>query len=189
MAETAVPYLTSPDQQTWLDKLNVEYDNLRVALNWSVETQQTETAVRLGAALGRYWWLRYRPKEGGNWLRQILALPGPQTVLRARAMSYAGMLARLRRDYQEAETYLSTCIDIQQQSGSELDLGRSLNELGMVYLDQGESSRAQPLFEAWLTLAAIWTLLMAFLSPCSTWAWLCSNKANLIRQRLTIKRV
>ena len=153
LAETAVTYLTSPDQQIWLDKLDVEYDNLRAALNWSVQNNNTETAVRLGAALGRYWWLRYRPIEGGNWLRQILALPGPPTDLRARALSYAGMLARLRRDYQEAETYLTTCIDTQQQSGSELDLGRSLNELGMVYLDQGESSRAQPLFEAWLTLA------------------------------------
>ena len=153
LAETPLTHLTGPDQQTWLDKLDVEYDNLRAALKWSIETQTTETAVRLGAALGRYWWLRYRPIEGGNWLRQILALPGALTDLRARAMSYAGMLARLRRDYEEAETYLTACINTQQQSGSELDLGRSLNELGMVYLDQGESGQAQPLFEAWLALA------------------------------------
>ncbi|MBE2220816.1 MAG: tetratricopeptide repeat protein [Anaerolineae bacterium] len=153
LAETAVAYLTSPDQQTWLDTLDNEYDNLRAALNWSVQNNETETAVRLGAALGRYWWLRYRPIEGGNWLRQILALPGSQTAHRARAMSYAGMLARLRRDYAEAETYLTACIDYQQQTGDKLDLGRSLNELGMLYLDQGEFAQAQPLFEEWLILA------------------------------------
>ena len=153
IAETAVAYLTSPDQQTWLDKLDIEYDNLRAALDWSVQSEDTETAVRLGAALGRYWWLRYRPIEGGNWLRQILALPSLQTECRARAMSYAGMLARLRRDYQEAETYLTTCIEYQKQSDNKLDLGRSLNELGMVYLDQGQFGQAQPLFEEWLILA------------------------------------
>ncbi|MFO7681877.1 MAG: tetratricopeptide repeat protein [Chloroflexota bacterium] len=153
LAETAAAYLVGSEQQPWLDRLEIEYDNLRAALNRTVHTQDVETAVRLGAALGRFWWLRYRTLEGGNWLRQILALPGPQTETRSRAVSYAGMLARLRRDYAEAEAWLTQSIRYQRQTGSKQDLGRSVNELGMLYLDQGQFEQAHPLFVEWLALA------------------------------------
>ncbi len=153
LVETAVDHLIGPEQQLWLDTLETEYDNLQAALSWSVAAQETETAVRLGAALGRYWWLRHPLIEGDNWLRQILALPGPHTAHRARAMCYAGMLARLRRDYSAAETWLTQCLQDQQQMDGTLDLGRTLNELGMLYLEQGAFAQAQPLFETWLALA------------------------------------
>ena len=153
LTETAATHLVDSEPQPWLDRLEVENDNLRAVLSWAVQTGDVETAVHLGAALGRFWWLRYRPIEGGNWLRQILALPGPQTETRGLAMSYAGMLARLRRDYAEAETWLMQSIRYHRQAGSKKNLGRSLNELGMLYLDQGHYDQAHPLFVEWLALA------------------------------------
>ncbi len=153
LAQTAAEALFGPEQQPWLDRLEVEYDNLRAVLSWVVENKDVETAVRLGAALGRFWWLRYRALEGGNWLRLILALSGPQSDTRSRAITYAAMLARLRRDYVEAETWLTQNILYQRQGGGSQDLGRSLNELGMLYLDQGRFDQARPLFAEWLALA------------------------------------
>lgn len=153
LAETAVAYLTTPDQQTWLDKLDMEYDNLRAVLSWVLAAKDEKTAVRLGVALGRYWWLRYRAEEGGLWLRQILDLPGPITEERSHALTFAGMLARLRRNYAEAETWLTQSISQQRTFADKQNLGLSLNELGMVYLDQGLFEKAQPYFEEWLALA------------------------------------
>jgi tetratricopeptide (TPR) repeat protein len=153
LVETAAQQLTGSQQQTWLDRLEMEYDNIRAVLSWAINAADEETAVRLGAALGRFWWLRYRPLEGGNWLKQILALPGSPTDTRTRVMSYAGLLARQRRDYAEAEHWLTQSIRWQREWGQQLDLGRSLNELGMLFMDRGEFSRAQELFSEWLTVA------------------------------------
>lgn len=153
LAETVSLHLTGADQQTWLERLEGEYDNLRAVLAWALATPEMETAVRLGAALGRFWWLRYRPVEGGNWLRHILALPGPVTEVRARAMSYAGLLARLQREYVTAEVWLTQSITWQRALDLKQDLGRSLNEMGMLLMDRGEFARAGTLFGEWLLLA------------------------------------
>ena len=63
------------------------------------------------------------------------------------------MLARLRRDYAEAETWLTQSLGNLRLTGSKQNLGRALNELGMLYLDQGNFSQALPLFTEWLALA------------------------------------
>ncbi|HUM71297.1 MAG TPA: tetratricopeptide repeat protein, partial [Chloroflexota bacterium] len=153
LVETAADHLIGPEQYSWLGTLELEYDNLLVALRWAIDSGDGDTAVRLGAGLGRYWWLRYRPVEGGNWLRRILALPGLQTASYSRALVYAGMLARLRRDYAEAESWLTESVRNMRPADNKRDLGRSLNELGMLYLDQGNFDRAQPLFAECLVLA------------------------------------
>ena len=153
LAETAASHLVGPEQPAWLDRLEVEYANLRAVLSWAVAMEDGKTAVRLGVALGRYWWLRHRAEEGGLWLRQILALPGAITDEHSRALSFAGMLARLRHNYAEAETCLTQSVNQQRECGDRQDLGLSLNELGMVYLDQGLFEKAQPYFEEWLILA------------------------------------
>lgn len=153
LVETAASHLIGPEQQTWLAALELEYDNIQVALGWGIASGDGDTAVRLGAGLGRYWWLRYRPVEGGAWLRQILAMPGLPAAATSRALTYAGMLARLRRDYAEAENWLTESAHNLRQTGNKQDLGRTLNELGMLYLDQGHADQAQPLFAECLALA------------------------------------
>ncbi len=152
-AETAASLLTGIDQETWLNRLEMEYGNLQVVLAWCVTAGDSETAVRLGAALGRFWWLRYSPREGRNWLRQILAIPGPATAMRARAMAAAGVLARMQQAYEEAEQWLAASIRLLRELGCKQDLGQSLNELGMLAIDQGNFRRARALFAEWLDMA------------------------------------
>src|SRR5205823_6423583 len=55
LAEEAEPELEGPQQVTWLERLEREHDNLRAAMQWSLEQrgtrQRREMALRLGSAL------------------------------------------------------------------------------------------------------------------------------------------
>jgi hypothetical protein len=55
----------SPAQEpAWLDRLDSERDNVRAALVWAVEHEYCALAVRMAAALGRYWSVRGYCREG-----------------------------------------------------------------------------------------------------------------------------
>lgn len=75
-AETAEPALRTADQLTWLKWLTAEHDNLSTALRWAVDSADTETAIRLTAALGWFWEMRGSRDAATAWLRAALALPG-----------------------------------------------------------------------------------------------------------------
>jgi len=75
LAERAAPELQRHDQGAWLDRLELEQDNLRGALAWTQE-HDVETALRLGAALGAFWITRGSLSEGRSWLEGVLVKAG-----------------------------------------------------------------------------------------------------------------
>src|SRR5262249_18009893 len=51
--------LRARSQSVWLDRLELEHDNLRAGLAWlSVTEEDGVHALRLAAALWQFWWLR-----------------------------------------------------------------------------------------------------------------------------------
>ncbi|MFC6020311.1 BTAD domain-containing putative transcriptional regulator [Plantactinospora solaniradicis] len=88
LAEVADPALRGPDQVYWLDRLGAERENLTAALRWAVDSADASTAVRLAAALCRFWSLRSAHDEAATWLAQCLAVPGT-TPSRPRAVALA----------------------------------------------------------------------------------------------------
>jgi DNA-binding CsgD family transcriptional regulator len=101
MAEQAVSRLRGPEQEQWLAQLAVEHDNLRAALQWSVEDGEWEIALRLGGALWLFWEIRGRQNEGRAWLAGILtslqanASPYINTAAGVKPCNAAGNLVRL----------------------------------------------------------------------------------------------
>ena len=84
-AERAEPRIKGSDQVQWLDRLETENDNLRAAIGWSLETEDTQTASRFGWALGMYWVMRTRHREGRSWMEQTLARTNLSAKMRGRA--------------------------------------------------------------------------------------------------------
>ena len=46
------------DEQTFGDRLEIEYDNLRATMAWAVERKEAEIALRLTRAMGAHWEVR-----------------------------------------------------------------------------------------------------------------------------------
>ena len=90
-AEAAEPALRTAGQLPWLRWLETEQDNLATVLRWAIDDGDAETAVRLAAALGGFWFMRDDNDKAVRWLRATLALPGLDDPARQAAL--AGPLA------------------------------------------------------------------------------------------------
>jgi len=77
LAETAEPHLTAPDQVQWLDLIEMEYDNCRLALSWAVEQGEAEIGLRTRAAIWRFWIVRGFLAEGRRQLEHLRAMSRP----------------------------------------------------------------------------------------------------------------
>jgi len=94
LAETADPLLRTPEQVEWLARLQADHGNLLAALRWTVESQQTELADRLCAALMWYWFMQGDRAESAAVVRDVLALPIPvPSTPRAIVTAFGAMTA------------------------------------------------------------------------------------------------
>ena len=95
LAETAAPHLIGHGQIEWLDRLELEDDNLRSAIAWSLHDPDPAAGLRLGRSLCYFWLYREPLAEGAAALSAALDRPDAQqpTLLRGRALVAAGITA------------------------------------------------------------------------------------------------
>ncbi|MEU8581731.1 AfsR/SARP family transcriptional regulator [Streptomyces abikoensis] len=67
LARTADPALRGPGQRAWLDRLELEHDNLRTALRHAVATGDEQEALCLVLSLGWFWQLRDHRADARHW--------------------------------------------------------------------------------------------------------------------------
>ena len=131
LAEQAEPELLGPHSAAWLDRLEVELDNLRVALARALERDDGEVALRLVGALGRFWRTRGYLSEGAAWSERALAArsaaDGPR---RAKALTAAGALGRARGDIENALRMLEEAATLARASGDDRLTADAVIELG-----------------------------------------------------------
>ncbi|MBI2761497.1 MAG: tetratricopeptide repeat protein [Chloroflexi bacterium] len=154
LAELAAPHRTDPEQNQWLERLTVEHDNPRAALEWCLADERGVTVgLRLSAVLSWFWWVRGYLGEGRRWITALLAHGdhAPPDVL-ATALQGAGLLAREQGDYDEAIRLLERGLALRRELGGLAGIAGSLNNLGATAGARGDHARAQALFDESLPL-------------------------------------
>jgi predicted ATPase/DNA-binding SARP family transcriptional activator len=76
LTETAEPHLRRAEQLEWLATLEVEHDNIAVALRGALAAGEAHGAMRLVAAAGWYWWLGGHKAEGLELITAAANTPG-----------------------------------------------------------------------------------------------------------------
>jgi non-specific serine/threonine protein kinase len=151
LAEAAEPLLTGAGQAAWLDRLEVEHDNLRAALRWSEEAPEGgQEGLRLAGALSRFWVLRGYLSEGRAWVAAALAHPGATvgTAARARALVSAGRLAHIQGDLAAARSPLEESAALWREQGDTRQLAYAQTLLGLVLGNLGDPAARGVLTES-----------------------------------------
>ncbi len=154
LAEGAEPLLHGPNQVAWLERLAQEHDNLRAALEWTLESGQIEQGLRLATALGRFWELRGHLSEGRTWLDRLLALPDPAvtSLTRTRALLAVAILAQRQGDYHCVWALATESLALSRASDDRKGIADALYCLGYVAHEQGQTAQALALQEESLAL-------------------------------------
>jgi predicted ATPase/serine/threonine protein kinase len=134
LAVQAEPQLSGANQDLWLDRLELEHDNLRAALNWATEGEEVEVALQIGAAFWRFWLVRGHLSEGRERLAEILALPTNEvpSKTRAKVVTGAGTLAQNQGECLAARSMHEESLAIGRALGDKEGVANSLNNLGWI---------------------------------------------------------
>ncbi|MGE5603924.1 MAG: helix-turn-helix domain-containing protein [Nitrososphaerales archaeon] len=154
LAERAEPLLFTPQQNTWLDRLEDEHANLRKAYATLREEGEAVAALRLAGALGRFWEVRGDFAEGQAWLNEMLAKAGDaaEPAVRAKALLGAGIASYFQRDHATAAAQLRASVALYRALGDRHGAGRALYYLGSMEMDLGALDEARALMESSATI-------------------------------------
>lgn len=151
LAEMAEPELRGPQQAAWFDRLEHEHDNLRAALNYLLEREKGELAMRLNSALFWFWFIRDHRSEGWTFLEQALAISEEvEVTVRAKALWNAGFLAG---SVDRAEELCQESLVLYQAIGDKAGIGTAYLFLGSVAERKGQFLLAQSLYEKSLEIS------------------------------------
>ncbi len=116
LAEEAEPNLRGGSEKVWWDRINLELDNLRLAMGWSLDAGEPELGMRLAGAMWRYWKVTFRFSEGARWLgRMFEAGIEVDKIVRAKVMLGLGTLISYMDDPGAAGVLLEGAIEVYRE--------------------------------------------------------------------------
>jgi predicted ATPase len=133
------------DPGEWLERLDRERGNFRAAFEWLMDANETQLALTLVGALGRFWYQRGDSGEGWRSVERALAADPRPTAARARALHAAGVLL-LPRDRAKAETRAAEEVELNRKLGDDRGVAHSLFLLGHIAFERDELEAAHARF-------------------------------------------
>ena len=158
LAADAHAGLAGAEQARWLDRFELEHDNLRAVLRRALPARP-ETGARLAALMWPFWYRRGYYHEARAWLEQAVAAALSEPVapqVMAAAATGAGVLAFLQCDYVVAAERLAKARTVYEEQGDQVGLATTLQRLGSIAREEGRYAEAGKLHADSL---AIWSTI------------------------------
>ncbi len=141
--------LTGPDQAEWLDRLEVEHDNIRAALDWTLEHEPTgDAATQIATGMAWFWLIRGHMTEGRERVEAVIAADpaDPVTAGRATLHHTAGNFATRHAEYPAARIRYERARAMREQLGDRRGLAGTMGALGNIAQYTGDFELARALF-------------------------------------------
>jgi predicted ATPase/class 3 adenylate cyclase len=151
-AERAQPELQGKEQKVWLDRVELEHDNVRAALEFAIAGGNADDASRIVYALWRFWQVRGYLREGRSWAERAVALPGATPLARLRALEALGGLVYWMGDPAMITVYTSA-LDLAREIGEPKEIAQAAYNLSFAYTIPGtDVERGRVLLEEALAI-------------------------------------
>jgi predicted ATPase/class 3 adenylate cyclase/DNA-binding XRE family transcriptional regulator len=149
LAEKAGRELLGHHQLEWLRQLDSERDNLRTALDWAIETGQTETALHIVRGLHWFWLILSNFNEGRQWFQRVLEMPDAPSYPGAHAEVLTQMAHQtfLQVRPSDSKPYSEQALSIARAQQDKHNTARALVFLGIALTDEKNFTAAQSAFE------------------------------------------
>ena len=156
LAERAEPHLEGRAEQTvWLDALEAERDNLRIASATLRETGRSEGALRLVTALWRLWFMRGPLSEGRVLVEAALEAAGAEdSAGRAKALRVLGHYRYASGDWPGAAELHEQALELSRLVRDKREEALALRALGADEFSQGELKLARKHVQMSMRLAS-----------------------------------
>jgi predicted ATPase/class 3 adenylate cyclase len=144
LAETAAEFLLGgPEQGNWFDRLELELDNLRTALAWSLGEGDATVALRISTALTRFWEVRGHWTEALRWFEQALErAPDAPDRVRAPALVSASFMAFYRGSLDTARAFAEEGLAAAREAGDDVSEARGMRFLAVTEQRSGNEDAA-----------------------------------------------
>jgi len=155
LAQAAQPHLFGPQRREWLDRLEIDHDNVRAALDWSLESSNARQALRLAGVFWRFWQMRGHIHEGRARLARVLAMPDSQDFPQERlaALEAAGGLAYWQADMETAQAFYDECLELTRRVGDKRAIANAIyNDAFPMIISRTSYPRAEQLLQEALAL-------------------------------------
>jgi tetratricopeptide (TPR) repeat protein len=155
LAEQAAGFLLGGEEQaSWFDRVELELDNLRTALAWSLDERDATIALRVGTALTRFWEVRGHWTEALRWLEHALGrASGAPDRLRAPALVSASFMAFYRGSLDVARAFADEGLALARSAGDDVSHARGLRFLAVTEQRSGNEDAALDLAERAVALS------------------------------------
>jgi tetratricopeptide (TPR) repeat protein len=148
--ERLEPHLLGSDRMRWIQQINDRDTEVQLVTDWALSSaisrRDPDLALRLVAALWRYWYLRSLVRQGRAYAEQVLlSRPAVVSMDYARAVYAAGSLALCSSDPVSARAWLESSLQLSRQLGDERLQSRCRASLGVVAYQEGNLCLAREL--------------------------------------------
>jgi predicted ATPase/class 3 adenylate cyclase len=127
---------SGPEGRPRLDRLAVDHDNIRAALDWSVGQGEAELAHRLATGAWRFWQQRGHLDEAHGRFLAVLRTPGADALppdVRARTLGAAGSVEYWRGNEPETHRYYAAALEAAREAGDRPLLAEALYNMGFAF--------------------------------------------------------
>jgi tetratricopeptide (TPR) repeat protein len=139
--------LRSSSQTAWMSRLEIDNDNLNVALRWCLDRGDVDHVAEAGWTVWLYWWINAHLQEGRDLMAEARSIGGLSALGQAKVDAVEGVMAFWQTDYSAAIPMMGSALE--GMRANDFPAGVALCQLPLGFVDaaMGNVEDAQTRYE------------------------------------------
>ena len=147
-AEKARENIEGESQKEWMEKIEYDTFNFKVAIMNSIVRNKAENGLRIAISLARYWEIRGYNSEAKNYFEELMnAEKDVKPEIKANAYQWMGSFEWITGNYERSKSFYGSSLSLNKEAGNKKGVGILLNNLGLIANATGEYEKAKSMSE------------------------------------------